>query len=535
MNERLSARARPLSPDNTLLEPAALRPLLILLFALCAPTLVFWSTAWSMGIIWSREETYAHGFLVVPFVLFMAWRTRESLARVPLRPSAAGFIALAGCGFGWLAASVASVAVGTHFMLVAMCWSLVLALGGWGLLKALSFPLGFLIFAVPFGQAFVPALIDFTADFTVGMLRLTGVPVFREGTYFTIPTGQWSVVDACSGIRYLLASLMLGTLYAYLNYTRVWKRGLFIVLSAVVPILANGMRAYLIVMIGHLSSNQLAHGVDHFIYGWVWFGIVCGLLFWVGSYWRDPVDADTPDQAAGAPADGGKAPLRTQLLTGLLAVATLAVWPVWEAGAVRAAATRAAAAPAPTLPASSGDWRQVGTAFTSWKPEVHNADTRLQAVYAVSDPAVPPVSLDVGHYTHSRDEAELVNINNVLLHRYDERWRRVGGGGTATGLSAPARVEEAHLRSREGEILAWRWYHVGGRHLASDSQTKALEALLRLAGADTRGYHVVVYTPLEGERREHLQRARQRLGDFVSENLAAVERTLGGDAAQGVR
>ena len=62
---------------------------------------------------------------------------------------------------------------------------------------------------------------------------------------------------------------------------------LFVALSVIVPIIANGMRAYMIVMIAHLSDMKLALGVDHLIYGWVFFGIVMLLLFWIGSFWRE--------------------------------------------------------------------------------------------------------------------------------------------------------------------------------------------------------------------------------------------------------
>ncbi len=153
---------------------------------------------------------------------------------------------------------------------------------------AIAFPLAFLFLGVPFGEAFLPRLMDWTAEFTVGALRLSGIPVYREGNFFAIPSGQWSVVEACSGLRYLIASLTVGALFAYLNYQRMRKRVLFVALSIVVPVLANFLRAYMIVMIGHLSNMKLAVGVDHFLYGWVFFGIVIGLLFWLGSFWRDP-------------------------------------------------------------------------------------------------------------------------------------------------------------------------------------------------------------------------------------------------------
>src|SRR5206468_6688395 len=114
--------------------------------------------------------------------------------------------------------------------------------------------------------------------------------VFREGNYFTIPSGSWSVVEACSGVRYLIASFMVGTLYAYLSYRSTARRAAFIAASLVVPIVANWLRAYMIVMLGHLTNNRLAVGADHLVYGWIFFGIVMALLFWIGSRWRQDED-----------------------------------------------------------------------------------------------------------------------------------------------------------------------------------------------------------------------------------------------------
>jgi exosortase len=134
----------------------------------------------------------------------------------------------------------------------------------------------------------LPSMMQWTADFTVFALQLSGVPVLREGLQFVIPTGSWSVVEACSGVRYLIASFMVGTLFAYLNYRSSWRRAVFMLVSLLVPIVANWVRAYLIVMTGHLSGNELAVGADHLIYGWVFFGIVIGLMFMIGARWTEP-------------------------------------------------------------------------------------------------------------------------------------------------------------------------------------------------------------------------------------------------------
>jgi len=57
-------------------------------------------------------------------------------------------------------------------------------------LRAALFPLGFLLLMVPNGEALIQPLIAFTADFTVGAVRLVGIPVYREGPFFTMPTGE---------------------------------------------------------------------------------------------------------------------------------------------------------------------------------------------------------------------------------------------------------------------------------------------------------------------------------------------------------
>jgi exosortase len=144
-----------------------------------------------------------------------------------------------GLGFSWLLADLAEVQVVRQYAFVLMIPFTVWAVLGTRVARAITFPLVFLIFAVPFGEFLLPPLMQFTADFTVTALQLTGIPVYREGLYFTIPTGSWSVVEACSGLRYLIASITLGSLYAYLTY-RSWKyRVAFVILPRVRSLLTG--------------------------------------------------------------------------------------------------------------------------------------------------------------------------------------------------------------------------------------------------------------------------------------------------------
>ena len=272
----------PAVPRSNWLLPGALTIGVLLVLAG-----VFWPTLFSMIEVWDRSETFTHGYLIFPISAWLVWRQRDVLAQVQPHPDSRGLILLAAAGAGWLLADAGSVNVVAQYAFIAMLIAAVWTLLGWTFVWAAFFPLMFLFFAVPVGEFLIQPLMGVTADFTVAMLQFTGIPVYREGTFFSIPSGDWSVVEGCSGLRYLIASVTLGVLYAYLTY-RSWKRRLlFSVAAIIVPIFANSGRAYMIVMIAHLSDMKLALGVDHYIYGWVFFGIVMLLLFWIGSFWRE--------------------------------------------------------------------------------------------------------------------------------------------------------------------------------------------------------------------------------------------------------
>ena len=175
---------------------------------------IFWQTSWSIVSIWIRSETFTHGFLILPISAYLIWQRRKDLLQYTPAPNWWGIPLLIGLGLVWLVAHSASVLVLEQLAMMAMIPTLVWTVLGWQVTWAIAFPLAFLIFAVPMGEELIPYMMDFTADFTVSALQFTGIPVYHEGTFFEIPSGRWSVVEGCSGVRYLIASVTLGCLYA---------------------------------------------------------------------------------------------------------------------------------------------------------------------------------------------------------------------------------------------------------------------------------------------------------------------------------
>jgi exosortase A len=359
----------------------------LLIAALALVILIFYQTAESIVSIWERSETFAHGYLIIPISLWLVWEKRRGLRVLIPKPTLLPLLLFVPIGFGWLVADLVDTLVVQQLAFVAMLAVTIWAVVGHRIARYLAFPILFLFFGVPMGEGLVYPMMNFTADFTVAMLDITGIPVYREGTFFTIPSGQWSVVEACSGVRYLIASVTLGVLFAYLTYTHWWKRALFVVFSIFVPILANGLRAYMIVMLGHLSDMKLAVGVDHLIYGWIFFGIVITIMFAVGSIWRDPAALDpVPDALEQRPAQRAEA-LR---VLGVLFVAA-AFWPAlsWalsdQGGKVEPVVVSAPETPAWTLLADASGSHSSGW---DWRPRIIGADGSVYAFYQSDAAAV---------------------------------------------------------------------------------------------------------------------------------------------------
>ncbi|MEO8407736.1 MAG: exosortase A, partial [Oxalobacteraceae bacterium] len=378
-------------------------------------------TTWSIISIWERSETFAHGFFIFPISAYLIWRQRKSLIAIQPQADLRALLVLGILGFGWLLGSLANVQVFQQYCLVAMIPAAVWAILGSRFAWAIAFPLSYLLLAVPFGEVFIPPMVDLTADFTVHALQITGIPVFREGSFFTIPSGSWSVVEACSGLRYLIASFTLGTLYAYISFDSIKRRLVFIAFSILVPIIANGMRAYMIVMIGHLSGMRLAVGVDHLIYGWLFFGLVMLLLFWIGSFWREQVDVKKIPASALTANAVGKIPLTSIIMATCACIGLGLIWPMY-ANYLENRFT-----PGENIhikiPGVPGKWDAVaGNQALQWRPHYVGAPVQFQQRYQNAGHAV---SLHIAYYRNQQRGAELITSGNSLLPEDAQQWHNI--------------------------------------------------------------------------------------------------------------
>lgn len=504
------------------ITPVWRRSLVVLALLLPGLLLLYRDTAVAMERVWANSETFAHAYLVLPISLWLVWRLRGQLAALLPRPEPWALLPMLALTLPWLLSQMVAVNAVAQFSLVAMLILAVLLVCGRQVFKALLFPLLFLFFAVPVGDFLLPMLMEGTADFTVAALRVTGIPVYREGLQFVIPSGAWSVVEACSGVRYLIASVMVGALFAYLNYRSMGRRLVFVGVSILVPIAANWLRAYIIVMLGHLSNNKIATGVDHLVYGWVFFGVVITIMFMIGARWSEP---DEPPHEGQPPVASAAALQAAGWHAGLwsgLVLAALAVPPQLLS---RIDARLAAPRPAPELQLPRTSAWVLGADRPAWAPRFEGARATWQGVFQRDGARV---GVHVYYYRQQAPGSRLVSSLNILDNLEDGRWNQLRLPAASSAVQdqtitwrATELLDRSSLSGSRQRMTVWQTYWVDGEFTASDVRAKLLGARGLLLGRDDDGAAIVLHV----ERGPH-DGATALLADFAGSTLVDLRAAL---------
>jgi exosortase A len=502
-------------------KTAAVVTIPVLACALVAVGIVamYWNTAASIVLLWTRSETFAHGFVVVPISLWFAWRVRGELSLVPASPWWPGLCIVAAAGAAWTVAAAADVDVVKQFALVFMVEGAIVSIVGLRVARAAAFPLAFLFFAVPFGEFLIPTLMDWTADFTVAALRLSGLPVYREGNHFNIPSGTWSVVEACSGVRYVIASLMVGTIFATIVYRSAKRRALFVLVSLLVPVVANWLRAYMIVMIGHLSNNRLAVGIDHLIYGWLFFGVVMLIMFWVGSRWQESLPPRPATVATIALHVGERHSFgRASFAVCAAALLVAGIWPLIDGRELGVEHSK------PAVPAieGAGGWQPQPANVGDWRPKYGGYASDYRQTYGRADKVV---GMHVMYYRDQRKGAELVTSMNSLTAANSSEWNQLSEGRVSVAWSGrQIDAQRALLRGRSTTLEVFALYRVAGQTTSSPHVAKALLAWSRLTGRGDDAALIVLFAPVR--RESPGSSATATLQDFAQAMSPSIDRTL---------
>lgn len=462
--------------------------------------------------VWWVSPTFSHCFAVLPIVAWLLWERRGRLAGLHPAPWPWAVAAAVPLVLLALLGDLALINELIQIALIGFVQVLLLGLLGPAVYRAILFPALFLFFLVPTGEYLIGPLQGFTTSFVAGALGLLGVPVYVEGTVIQIPNGSFQVEEACAGLRFLIATIMIGALFSHLMFRRWSKAALFMAASAVVPVLGNAGRALFIVLLAHLSDNRLAVGADHLIYGWGFSVAILAVLLMLGARFQDP---RVPAGAVAPPP-----PATGQALWPVALGTSLLIALVPAARAWRDSRPLPTAAEGLSLPARLAGWTVMPPAAGGWRPAYDTPDRTLAAALVGPEGSV---DLDLLFYARLGKGHEPVESTNHLSREGD--WHVVAARPLATvAAGTPVQVSETVLAGRGERRLVWSCYWIDRQFMTRGLAVKLHQVGAALAGRPAAAL-IALSTPITAtlpEARGRLAEAVAALGDIGSRLAAAA-------------
>ena len=463
--------------------------LVVLAAVAAAMLLLFAADIADMATIWFTVSTYNHCVLVGPITAWLVSQRLPELRQLAPAVYAPGLLIVAAGALARLLGEAGGVALFRHAGFVAMLQGAVVACLGAAVARGLAFPLFFTLFLIPAGDELIPLMQVATARIATVLLDLVGIPAHIEGIFIAIPSGLFRVAEACAGVEFLVAMLAYGALVANLCFRSPLRRTLFMAVAVLVPILANGVRAWGTIWIADRTDIAFADGFDHILYGWFFFGFVIALVMAAGwpFFDRSPGDrAFDPAALPGAAAAGDPARL---IAVAAAAVALAAVPPLWSAAI---ASTGYEAAPDDFRLPEVAEWQRVpGAAGRPWQPHFAGAD--LVRIGRYRNGEGQQVDLAIAVFTRQEEGRELVGYGQGAIAP-EGRWSWVEAappppGGKAERIASFGTGREVATFYRVGDILT-----------GSEQRVKLETMRTRLLGGRQRAVAVLVSAeaPAEG-------------------------------------
>jgi exosortase A len=487
--------------------------LMLWIATLAGIILLFWKTCASLFFIWNNNVSYQYCFLILPIIGWLIYERRKELIQLTPRSSLWGVAAFCGASLLWLLGEAGDINLVRHAALIFMLQSTVLAVFGFDILRATLFPTVFAAFMIPAGEQFVAPLQKVTAWFCVKLLTLFQIPFSTDGLFIHVPNGTFEVAEACSGIRYLTTMVALGAVYANLSFKSTLRRAIVMIMAVVFPVVANGIRAWGIIALAYVSDNKIATGVDHILYGWVFFVLV--MLLFMAACWKfadRPVSMAAIDLTTFKRSKAQVPPQRWLLAAmGLLAIV---LGTISYSNVMR---TRPATMSAPTLAfgAISGWSASDHADRIEYAPVFKNASA--EKVQLLSDGEGRFIQVYMAVYDRQSEDREMVAYGNGVFQKATDEtddWVWTDNMVPPPLKSAPAPYAVTAYKYETVRDI-WQWYYVNGKILTNPSAAKFEAAKSRLFGGRTDAATLVISTEraqTKSSNEAHLQKFADALG-----------------------
>jgi len=463
-------------------------------------------------LLWTNSIIYSHGFLVAGSIGYLLYRKRDAIQALTISPSLPALLVLTALTGVFLIVRFADIQV----LRLIIAPVLILAWGtsiyGFAFTRIVAPPLLLIVFATPIWGDISPLLQHITVWVNQGLLDIFDIPAVIQDFYILIPDGTFHVADGCSGVRYLMIGLFLAALSGLLFYNNIYRSLLLFVIAGFLSMLANWIRVFGIIYAGHHSQMQTSLVTDHEIFGWVVFGSVMLVPFFLISR-KLETPIRQPDADCALRSQSSAPPTNT---TAWLVLPTLLIALIPTMTIVQSTAQSPYEQDwSPELPASSSAWRGPIRFADFWEPDFKNPDIDLSGVYV--SPDLNRIQLQVIGYRDQSQGKELIYYENRLYN--NGKWREASTTVQSARLAdsnKASTIRETVLEDRNGDValLVWSWYELGSYRDISEINVKIMGGLMKLFG-DRRALMWALASECAPHQQPLCQQSRDNLRQFL--------------------
>lgn len=237
---------------------------------------------WMWERWFAKDSYYSHGILIPLVSGYLIWQQKEQLAKIPKSRSPWGMLLIVLGMALYLLSSLFRVYFSAGFSFLLVLVGLILHLYGWRILRAIWFPVFFLVFMVPLPMVVITNISFkmklFAAQISEIVLNNMGLKAERQGSIIYLQHTQVVVEDVCSGLRSLISLGALGSIFAYWLKAPRWKRVFLFLTTIPIAVITNVCRVVFLSAVSEIWGAQHAGGFIHDASGFAVFALAFVLL-----------------------------------------------------------------------------------------------------------------------------------------------------------------------------------------------------------------------------------------------------------------
>ncbi|MDY6852517.1 MAG: VPLPA-CTERM-specific exosortase XrtD, partial [Thermodesulfobacteriota bacterium] len=424
---------------------------------------------------------------------------------------------------------------------VGLCWLHL----GWEKIKELSFPFIIMLTMFPLPNFLYNKvslnLKLISSQLGVDMMQLYGMSAYREGNVIDLGFTQLQVVDACSGLRFLIPLIVLGILLAYFFRAHFWKRAVLVISTMPLAVVTNSLRIALTGILYEVWGAKVAEGFFHGFSGWFIFMFSLAVLLlemWILKKLppaevkgRTGGDQDRPGQkrplvlgvsAQRSDNKGLLAVLRPpQFIVALILLGVTLILSQGVEFREKIPITR----PLDQFPLKIGEW--TGTSQAMEQKFIDTLDLSDYVIIDYKNKLGRQVNFYAAYYESQR-KGESIHSPATCLPGGGWRFNQAG----AVTISTPGhgkgsmKVNRAYMQKGEYRQLSYYWFDQRGRVLTNAYQLKIFVFLDALTKQRTDGALVRLITPVY--ENEKLKDAEERLQAFTRQSVPVLAEFIPG-------